>query len=119
MKKITLLFFIIVFLLIVNSNRLYAANESVTAAASAQNTWTSIIAPASGTGFLNVSVSGTWVATVTLQRSFDWGSTWHDVTTWTANAQKRLEDTERRVVYRIGVATGDYTSGTANVRLSK
>lgn len=27
----------------------------------------------------NISVSGTWTGSVTLQRSFDNGSTWHDV----------------------------------------
>ena len=65
-----------------------------------------------------MSVSGTWVATVTLQRSFDSGSTWLDVKTWTGNAEEALCDPEVGVQYRIGVATGNYTSGTVEVRIS-
>ena len=30
-------------------------------------------------GYFNISISGTWVGTVTVQRSFDDGSTWFDV----------------------------------------
>ncbi|MDP7302789.1 MAG: hypothetical protein QGG09_06785 [Pirellulaceae bacterium] len=85
----------------------------------------SIAAAASGTdelqikGKLNISLSGTWSATVTLQRSFDRGTTWLDVQNWTANAEAVDEESEENVLYRIWCKTGDYTSGTAVARLSR
>ena len=75
--------------------------------------------PAILTGYFNVSISGTWAATVTVQRSFDLGSTWFDVDKWTANAEEYGLEPEREVQYRAGIKTGDYTSGTAVVRLSQ
>lgn len=107
-----------------------ASAESVTQAITAENTFTTAIAPAnedynkdkgrSDLGFLNLSVSGSsWTATVTLQRSFDSGSTWLDVDTFAENTEKFLVDYEPGVLYRIGVATGGYTSGTVTVRLSR
>lgn len=86
------------------------------ASASAQNTFTSAV---SLHGHYNVSVSGTFTATVTLQRSFDDGTTWLDVKTYTAGAQEVGLEPEYGVVYRIGVKTGEYTSGTAVLRLSR
>ena len=71
------------------------------------------------TGYFNVSISGTWDATVTAQRSFDEGSTWYDVATWTANTQEYGLEPERGVQYRIGIKTGEFTSGQADVRLSQ
>ena len=63
-----------------------------------------------------VDVSGTWVATVTLQRSIDDQSSWTDVTTYTVNqsAVNFNDALDNQIVfYRIGVDTGDFTSGTA------
>lgn len=74
--------------------------------------------PAEIIGYFNVSISGTWVGKVTAQRSFDLGSTWFDVETWTANTQEYGFEPERVVQYRVGIKTGEYTSGTAVVRLS-
>jgi hypothetical protein len=71
------------------------------------------------TGYFNVSISGTWDATVTAQRSFDSGSTWYDVATWTANTQEYGLEPERGVQYRIGIKTGEFASGQADVRLSQ
>ncbi len=92
----------------------------VTKSITAQDTWSDTLTPKDGLhgGGLNISISGTWVATITLQRSFDLGVTWHEVTTYEANMQKALVEPEHGVRYRIGVKTGDYTSGTAVVRLS-
>ncbi len=61
------------------------------------------------TGKFNVSISGaTWVATVTLQRSFD-GTNWNDVETFTANEEVVVwEEPERNVKYRIGTKNGEY-----------
>ena len=70
-------------------------------------------------GYFNISISGTWVGKVTAQRSFDLGSTWFDVATWTANTQEYGYEPERKVYYRVGIKTGEYTSGTAVIRLSQ
>lgn len=67
----------------------------------------------------NLSVSGTWVGTVTLQRSFDGGSTWLDVASWTANVETTVETPESGVLWRLGIKSGNFTSGTAVVRLSQ
>lgn len=67
----------------------------------------------------NVSVSGTFSATVVLQRSFDGGSNWKDVDSWTAAAERTVENNEPNVLHRIGIKTGGYTSGTAVVRISQ
>lgn len=85
------------------------------ASVAAQNTFTSTVKPVGG--YLNLSISGTWAGTVTLQRSFDSGSTYVDVATYAANAEKAIEDKED-VIYRVGIKTGEYTSGTAVLRLS-
>jgi hypothetical protein len=66
-------------------------------------------------GFLNVSISGTFVGTIKLQRSFDRGLTWHDYKTWTAVTEEYLWDKEVGVRYRIGCSA--YTSGGVTVRL--
>lgn len=94
--------------------------DLATKAITAQNQWSSSIYPLGGysPGYANISITGTWVATITLQRSFDSEITWYDVTTWTANYQGGLTDMEKGVVYRIGCKTGEYSSGTCNVRLS-
>jgi len=69
-------------------------------------------------GHFNISLSGTWVGTLTVQRSFDSGSTWFDVKTFTQNAQEYGYEPEGGIYYRAGVKTGEYTSGTVVVRLS-
>ena len=72
-------------------------------------------------GYFNLSLSGTWVATVTIQRSFDDGSTWFDVKEFTVNTQEYGFEPERMtdVQYRIGVKTGNFTSGEVVTRLSQ
>jgi hypothetical protein len=87
------------------------------ASPAAENTFTSNAKFAQG--IFNVSVSGTWVGTVSLQRSFDAGSTWHDVNTYTANDEQVVENAEDDVLWRLGIATGNYTSGTAVCRISQ
>lgn len=63
----------------------------------------------------NLSVYGTFSATVTVQRSLD-GSTWRDVDTFTAATETYGFDPEP-FFYRAGVKTGEYISGTASVRI--
>lgn len=82
----------------------------------AENLYTDAI---SLVGYFNLSISGTWAGTVTVQRSFDSGSTWHDVDTWTENTQEYGLEPEGGTQYRVGIKTGEYTSGTCAVRLSQ
>ncbi len=93
--------------------------DTVSKNITAQNVWSDSIVPSpvSATtsrksGFLNISIGGTYVATVTLQRSFDSEVTWKDVKTWTSNVERALIDKTPNVDYRIGVKTGEFTSGT-------
>ena len=87
-----------------------------TRAISAENLYTD---SAEIQGYFNVGISGTWAGKVTVQRSFDLGSTWFDVATWTSNTQEYGYEPERKVYYRAGIKTGEFVSGTAVVRLSQ
>jgi hypothetical protein len=79
---------------------------------------------ASPYGWFNFSVSGTFSATVILQKSFDGGTTWIAATiqgstsavSATAPAAFVLFEPERGMLYRADVSA--YTSGTANTRIS-
>lgn len=70
-------------------------------------------------GKFNFSLSGTWVATVTLQKSYDSGTSWIDVDTATANENTVWEEPESGVVWRFGSKTGGFTSGKIVGRLSQ
>jgi len=91
-------------------------NRYVTKTATRQNDFSDAIILR---GLYNISISGTRIATVTLQRSFDSGTTWLDVDTWAGNSEETGEEPERGVQYRIGIKTGDYLSGSAILRLSQ
>jgi len=84
------------------------------ASIAAENTFTDAVRLE---GYFNLSLSGTWVATVTVQRSID-NSTWVDVDTFTANSEEVGFEPEL-MWYRVGVKTGAYTSGTVVVRLGR
>lgn len=84
--------------------------------------WSSAIS-VSGVGTtrdISVVRAGTWSATVTLQRSSDGGTTWAEVATYTTNATVTYNDAldNQDLQYRIGIDTGDYTSGTAELSLT-
>lgn len=80
----------------------------------AQNTFTTPILIQAANKF-DITVSGTFVATVVLQRSKD-QVTWLDVETFTAPVEK-TGDAGSAWYFRIGVKTGGFTSGTAVVDL--
>ena len=82
----------------------------------AQNTFSDGIYTEGG---FNLSISGTFVATVTVQRSFDQGSTWRDVETFTAPIETYGIDPGPTVAYRAGVKTGEFTSGTVSIRIGR
>jgi hypothetical protein len=66
-------------------------------------------------GSIALSISGTFVATVTVQRSQD-NATWFDVDTFTDKTEK-VGNEAVLYYYRAGIKTGEYTSGTATVSL--
>jgi len=76
-------------------------------------------------GPFNFSVSGSFTATVTIQRRFTnpatglYDGTWLDVSTYTSEREDVGIVPDEEVQYRAGVKTGEYTSGTINLRLSQ
>ncbi|MHB0965500.1 MAG: phage tail protein [Bellilinea sp.] len=103
--------------------KLISAGQKVTASVTAQNQFTSAIEVTGTTTQRPFTIirSGAWVATVTLQRSFDTSTgPWTDVTTYTTNATISFDDALANQIayYRIGVKTGDYTSGTVGLELN-
>lgn len=79
----------------------------------AEDTWSDSI-PVKGR--FDLSISGVFVATVTVQRSFDGGSSWSDVDTFT-DVIETYGEQPSYALYRVGVASGDYTSGTVTAVL--
>lgn len=104
---------------------LTSVGQNVFKSVSAQNIWSD---PISVTGVgaernVAIGISGTFVATVSLQRSI--GSNtgpWLDLTTptWTAPIAASFDDAldNQLIYYRIGIKTGNYTSGTAILAIS-
>jgi hypothetical protein len=86
---------------------------SVTKAITGENQWSDSIEIKGG---FDLSIDGTFVATVTVQRSFDGGTSWGDVDTFTSPTETYGVQPSF-ALYRVGVATGDYTSGTVDVAL--
>lgn len=94
----------------------------LSASISAENTFTTGL-KVTGTGIqrsITVTITGTWVAVVTLQVSPD-NSTWADVPgeVWNTNVTGPYLDglDGQTRYYRIGVKTGNYTSGTVAVAI--
>jgi len=96
---------------------LRSVGQKVTVTLTGEGQWSaSIRVVGVGTSrVFDIDVTGTWTATVTLQRSIDDESSWTDVLTYTTNQNTTHNDglDNEIVFYRIGVDTGDYTSGTA------
>ena len=82
---------------------------------SAEDTFTDWVLFTSGT-YVDLSISGTFSATVTLQRKFEKYGSPLDVDTFTSSAEKDFY-VAATAYYRVGIKTGDYTSGTANVKM--
>lgn len=66
--------------------------------------------------YVNVSISGTFVASILLQRSFDGGTSWGTVATYTTPVEASKYEPEN-ALYRLGTDVSGYTSGTVSVRL--
>jgi WD40 repeat protein len=69
---------------------------------------------------LSITRAGTWSATVTLQRSVAEPGAWTDVATFTTNGTATYNDSldNQIIYYRIGIKTGNYTSGTAEISMN-
>lgn len=103
--------------------RIASTGQLVTAAISGADQFSNPIrvAGVENQRIFQVTISGTWTATVTLQYSVGEPGSWVDVKTWTANttAENYDDGLDNQIIYyRIGVKAGNYTSGTANVQLS-
>lgn len=103
--------------------RITSDGQEVSSDLSAENTFTNAI-KVTGTGsqrVYTITRAGTWTATVTLQRSFTSDSgPWESLTpTYTTNGTESYDDdlSNQIIWYRIGIETGDYTSGTAELTL--
>ena len=103
--------------------RLTSVGQKVETSVTAAGQWSDSIrvVGVDNSRIFQINISGTWVATVTLQRSIDDQSSWTDVTTYTTNQSSvNYDDTldNQIIYYRIGVDTGDFTSGTAVLTLT-
>lgn len=67
-----------------------------------------------------IIISGTFTATVTLQRSVGEIGSWEDITPYTTATSVTYNDAldNQIVFFRLGIKTGDYTSGTAETVLN-
>lgn len=97
------------------------AGQRVTRSISAQNTFSDAIR-VTGVGTsrtYSFNVSGTFTATWTLQRSVGEEGNWEDIASSSATVDSATADglDNQIVFYRIGVKTGNYTSGTLTVTL--
>jgi hypothetical protein len=103
--------------------RLESNGQLVGETITAENTFSNgIVVTGVGTNrSFNISVVGTFTATVTLQRSVGDTGVWEDTpTTYTVATSEAFSDglDNQIVAYRIGVKTGDYTSGSIGASLS-
>jgi len=68
----------------------------------------------------SLNIKGTFVATVTLQKTYDGGITiYDDEITFVKPSSDISLPLSESAQYRIGVLTGNYTSGTVQVRLGR
>ena len=66
--------------------------------------------------WFNLSLSGTFDATIAAERSFDAGVTWVEVEAFTGKVERRGYETED-LLYRLNCT--QYTSGTVLYRISR
>jgi hypothetical protein len=72
-----------------------------------------------GSRIFTRTIAGTFTATVRLQRSVGAVGSWEDISSFTAPASGSFDDglDNQIIFYRLGIKTGEYTSGTVNVDL--
>lgn len=69
---------------------------------------------------IRITITGTFSATVTLQRSLAEPGAWIDVDTWTGTTAENYNDglSNQIAYYRLGIKTAEYTSGSADATLT-
>lgn len=96
--------------------------QTVTDAFSAENDFSGAIRVTGigGQRSFGIQITGTFVGTLTLQYSVAEIGNWVDVATYTTvTSTSYSDDLDNQIIfYRIGIKTGSYTSGTANISLS-
>lgn len=98
--------------------RLFSSGQSTNDSLALANTFSAVIR-VTGVGAdrtFNYAITGTWVGTLTLQRSLDSATSgFIDVQTFTTDAAASFNDALDNSIcwYRIGFKTAQYTSGTA------
>lgn len=102
--------------------KLTSAGQFVNVNVTAEDQWSNTIR-ITGVGDARAwafALRGTWTATVTLQRAIGEPSNWLPVATYTTNQETPFNDglDNITVYYRIGVAVGDFTSGTVDADLA-
>ena len=91
-------------------------NKSVVASLAVANSYSG---PIKLFGIFNFSLSGSFVGTAVVRRSFDSGSSWVEVETFTSPVEIIGEEPEKDILYDWGVNSGYYTSGSINGRLGQ
>lgn len=102
--------------------RLVSVGQLVSAALAASDTYTNpvLITGVGSQRAFPITISGTWVGTLTLQYSVGAPGTWVDVKTYGGNTTDNYSDglDNQAIYYRVGFKPAAYTSGTANVSLA-
>lgn len=102
--------------------RIDSVGQTVTDAFSSDNDFSNAIRVTgiAGQRAFGIQITGTFSATLTLQYSVAEPGNWVDVTTYTGLTSTSYNDTldNQIIFYRIGIKTGSYVSGTANITLS-
>ena len=102
--------------------KLISNGQNITDSFSAANDFSGyIIVTGVGTSRqFSINITGTFTATLTIQQSFDEGSSWLDYTTYTTAGLRNIDDgaDNQTIWYRIGIKSSNYTSGTANILIS-
>lgn len=102
--------------------RMDSVGQTVTDSFSADNDFSGEIRVTGieGQRAFGIQVTGTFVGTLTLQYSVAEPGNWVDVESYTTPTSKSYNDTldNQIIYYRIGIKTGNYTSGTATISLS-
>ncbi len=96
-----------------------SAGQKVSSTLSGQDQWSNTIRVTGTTRSFFATRASIGTNTVTLQRSIDGESSWTDIATYTTNATSPFNDgLDNQIVhYRIGIKTGNYTSGSPVVTL--
>jgi len=102
--------------------RIQSSGQTVTDSINAQNVYTDSIrvSGVEGQRAFGIAIAGTFTATLTLQYSVGEPGNWVDVTTYaTAQSISYTDGLDNQIIYyRIGVKTGDFTSGPVDATLS-